>query len=227
MMLSIINALLISHMIEMDFARMKDINLPNGFLHPSKKNEIQYLDERCNAVFPWYAKPFLDELAKMDTKKWSVFEYGSGFSTLWFALNCQTVISVENDAFWSNAVREYIVSANITNTTVLHHNGPNDSIFFGGYDDPYIKSIEEYKMEFDCIIIDGIYRNETALNAVNYVKDGGILIYDNFDQKSIGGSCQEVEEFLSCYEHHSYLHPASMHPNNINDWRTDYWIIKK
>ena len=59
--------------------------IPQGALSPSRKNEWQTLDPETGLVFPWFVRPFLDVLKTWDITNWDIFEYGCGFSTLWFA----------------------------------------------------------------------------------------------------------------------------------------------
>lgn len=205
---------------------MKKIpNLPAGFLHPNNQNPIQYFDKRCGVLFPWYSKPFLDFLATLDTSSWNVFEYGSGFSTLWYAVNCATVTSVEDDGTWASGVSNYLQEAGITNANVMHERGGPD-IFDSGEGSPYVMSIYKTDTLYDVVVVDGVHRNACVKHAVKKLKKNGILIFDNFNQKSIGGSCDSVLEELKEYQHMSFLHPVELHPNGINDWLTDCWFIK-
>jgi len=199
-------------------------NLPTGFLNPDNKNHIQYFDERCGVLFPWYSKPFLDFLTTLDTSNWDVFEYGSGFSTLWYAVNCKSVISVEDDGNWASGVSGYLTQIEITNAEVMHERGGPD-LFNSGEGSPYVLSIYKTDKLYDVVVIDGVHRNTCVKHAVKKLKPGGMLIFDNFNQASIGGSCKSVLEELKEYEHKSFLHPVELHRNGISDWLTDYWII--
>jgi len=212
---------------EMGLQYMKKINeLPEGFLNPSKKNSIQYLDERSKVLFPWYSKPFLDFLKTLETSNWDVFEYGAGFSTLWYAVNCKSITSVENDQSWSTGVSSYIKSVGLDNANVMYEpGGPN--IFEEGENSSYVMSIYKTDQLYDVVVVDGVHRNTCVKHAIKKIKPGGMLIFDNFNQKSIGGSCDAVLEELKKYEHKSFLHPIEMHPNKIADWLTDCWIINE
>ena len=49
---------------------------------------------------PWYNYPATEYLGNMDFSARSVFEFGSGYSTLWWSHGAKTVISVEHDQAW-------------------------------------------------------------------------------------------------------------------------------
>lgn len=54
------------------------------------------IDEIRNLI-PRYAYPTTEYLMHLNFKELSVFEYGSGNSTLWWAQKAKSIISVEND----------------------------------------------------------------------------------------------------------------------------------
>jgi hypothetical protein len=46
---------------------------------------------------PWYTYPAIDYLRQLDFSDKTVFEYGSGYSTLFWASAARRVVSVEED----------------------------------------------------------------------------------------------------------------------------------
>jgi hypothetical protein len=110
---------------------------------------------------PWYTRPCLEVLDKMDFIGKNVFEYGCGHSTLWYRKRGANVFGVDSNPEWAK---------------------------FAGVDletqeDDYVMSI--YGMDyplFDIVCIDGIYRDRCTEYALDYLAPGGILIIDNYDQ---------------------------------------------
>jgi predicted O-methyltransferase YrrM len=104
----------------------------------------------------------------------SVFEYVSGYSTLFWCLRAKEVISVENDIKWYEKIKEKI-----------NEGGFNDkcSILFRENKDDYVKTISYYNKSFDVIVIYGNWRNLCAEEVALHIKKygGGILIFDNSD----------------------------------------------
>jgi len=160
----------------------------------------QHRDDRGN-IMPWYTKPMLDVLVTWPLAEWSVFEYGAGWSTLWYASRCLNVVSVDNNAAWVDSLRK-AAPANV----VVHHHDNQPS---------YINSIDAYG-KFDLIIVDGAWRECCAPKVMEHIKPGGYVILDNAE--GVGWSVPMQEQF-KYNEHHSY--PQPRHP----DWRTDYWRV--
>lgn len=123
---------------------------------------------------PWYTYPaidFLDQIVKPD---WSVFEWGSGNSTLWWSSKVKSVVSVEDDQKWYHDVAGRVPA----NTKVLYRCGRE-----------YCDCILEYPdRRFDVVVVDGSHRNEAAINAALKVKHGGILIFGNADNPEFNRS---------------------------------------
>jgi len=160
----------------------------------------QHRDDR-GTIMPWYTKPMLDVLVTWPLEEWSVFEYGAGWSTLWYASRCRSVVSVDNNAAWVDSLRK----AAPANVAVHHHD-----------DQPsYIRAIDAYG-KFDLIIVDGAWRECCAPKVMEHIKPGGYVILDNAEQD---GWLRPMMETFKYNEHHSY--PMPNHPH----WRTDYWKV--
>lgn len=176
------------------------------------KHSMQYLDESCGIYYPWFTKPFLDILKTWDLSKANIFEWGSGWSTLWFAKHCNSIISTEhNFDFWE-----------LVNLEIDKHDLKNVQYGIYPFKTEYVNHINEINKIYDYIIIDGAWRNDCGLAAISHLKPGSILILDNANQTSCGEDNTPIFNAFKEYEHFSYLHPW----HNHKDWRTDYWIIK-
>ncbi len=187
--------------------------------HPAFINEWCFIDTENQVVYPWFTQPFLAELSKWNTRNWEVFEWGSGYSTGWFAKQCKHITSVENSSNWREAVVNYLHSLGHTNFNVYTRECKN---VIGGEIDchnDYIDAIHQSDQKYDCIIIDGMYRNACAKAALAHIKPGGLIILDNANQKSIGLNSESTFELLASFPHFSFKQPEHL------DWRTDYWII--
>lgn len=192
--------------------------------HSKSMGVPQYVDDN-NQILPWYTKPFLNELLLWDIKDWDIFEWGSGYSTIWYASHCKSVTSIECDKSWKYFLEQVISEKNITNTIIKLRavdTQYSTSLSEGGKRSAYVQAIEEDNKKYDCIIIDGLHRNECAKHVLSHLKPGGILILDNAHQKSIGINSTSTFVLFRGYEHHSFLQT-----NNCcyPDWRTDYWKI--
>lgn len=180
-----------------------------------------YVDESCGLVFPWLTKPFLDILKTWNLSQWNVFEWGTGYSTLWFSKHCKKLYSVEVNPFFYKIVSDSIKDLKITNCEyILFNMLVDDHPQIKESQKQYAQLIKDTKEIFDCVIVDGSARNVCGVFAKPFIKSGGVLILDNANQQSIGQDNTLIFEAYKDCEHYSYLHPWHQ------DWRTDYWRIK-
>lgn len=122
----------------------------------------QYQDTDSGLIMPWYTLPALEWLKKQDTKKWYVFEYGCGYSSIWWKINCKFLYSIDHSEQWAKSVG------------AIHINEEEEYA-------SWITSID--KIKYDCIIIDGIQREKCTVYAIDKLKSGGIIIIDNWDDE--------------------------------------------
>lgn len=121
-------------------------------------------------VMPWYVHTALDEIRKWSLSNKTVFEYGVGQSTLWWAKHCKFVKGMDINREWANVINQ----AGVANIWVESHQSPAR---YTAYDS------EEEK--FDIIVVDGDFRDHCIRPAIHRLKPGGKLIIDNWDQPSV------------------------------------------
>lgn len=138
------------------------------FLYGQKRSIIEQrsVDLKGDPI-PWYTYPALEYIYQFDLSKLDIFEYGSGNSSIFWGKRANKVISIEDNNEWFN----YVNNAKLDNMT----------IYLRQDKDGYINSIKEHNRKFNIIIIDGKWRTSCARVAVNYLRDGGIIIFDNTD----------------------------------------------
>ncbi len=97
-------------------------------------------------------------------------ECGSGKSSLWLAQQVQHLCSVEHSADWFNKVKKNIQTNNISN--IEYHYKPKQ--------EDYVRVINQFAANsLDFILIDGEWRDDCAVAAIEKVKVGGMIILDN------------------------------------------------
>jgi methyltransferase family protein len=122
---------------------------------------------------PWYTYPAIEFIRGLDFGNKSVFEYGSGNSTLFWSRIAARVVSVEDDESWHARVAQRLESV-ATATVILE---PDLNAF--------VSTIELVPGPFDVIVIDGPGRGHTRLKcckaAIERLNEGGVIILDNAD----------------------------------------------
>jgi len=120
------------------------------------------------APIPWYSYPALEYLKQLDLRDKTVFEWGSGHSSLWWASRAKTVYSVEDNPTWFEMISKRKL--------------PNQEITLVQDKQEYINHLKTLNRKFDIIVIDGhTYRGECAQVAPDYLSENGVLILDNSD----------------------------------------------
>jgi len=116
---------------------------------------------------PWLTYPFIDFISQRLKDDFSLFEFGCGFSTIWFCNRVKKVISIENDPKWSTKISKNLPK----NGKIVTYENQVD----------YINSIDNFD-KFDIIVIDGIEREQCYLKALNHLHKNGVIIGDNTDR---------------------------------------------
>lgn len=117
---------------------------------------------------PWMNYGIVSFLIKRLPKNLiNVFEYGCGYSTLFWSKRCKNVYSVDNDQIWLDKI-----------STILSKNN-NIKFFFKDLNDTYVETINEIDQSFDVIVIDGRNRVKCCRAAVKKLTEQGIIILDN------------------------------------------------
>ncbi len=121
------------------------------------------------APIPWYTYPAIEYLSSFDFKSCDVFEFGSGNLSLYWAGRARSVCSVEDNQEWF----EVVSKTKRGNKIILHR---ADGV-------GYVKSLPDQGKFFEIIVVDGNWRYECAVEAINCLKDGGMIVLDNSDRK--------------------------------------------
>lgn len=172
---------------------------------------------------PWDAINFLREYVGPET---TVFEYGSGGSTIFIGNQGATVVSVEHDEGWSRVVSERLEELGIEKVDqrcISPERSRGD-----GYTSPvreyrgksfreYVHSIDEFPdRSFDLVIVDGRARNDCVRVALPKIRQGGVLLLDNSDR----GRYRPALDLLAKYPGRTFrgLNPYQLDPGESRIW---------
>jgi hypothetical protein len=153
--------------------------------------------DREGAELPLYSYAAIEYLNQFDFRAKRVFEFGAGGSTLFWMRRALEVISVESDQTWCEKLRPQLSA----NAQLVYAEGDNFPFSIGQFDGV-----------FDVIVVDGAgYRYDCAVEAVEKLARGGIIILDNADWhpdtaamlKKSGLLQVDMTGFKPCYSHTS------------------------
>lgn len=131
---------------------------------------------------PWITYPAAAFIEGRLSKLQSVFEYGSGGSTIWLAARCKAVYSVEHDAAWYAEIVDKLPGDCFPRLIPV---APHQSYLDIAFSD--LKSFSSYTNAIadtplaDVAVIDGVYRNSCIVKAAQHISPSGVIIYDNTD----------------------------------------------
>ena len=139
------------------------------------------VDREGNPI-PYITYPALEFLTRRIRPEMSVFEYGSGASTLWWASRVAEVIACEHNEEWYQEIAAQAPS----NVTLLHV-----PLEYGG---AYCQTILRYASRFDVVVVDGRDRVRCAKNSLAALKSGGVILWDNSDREKYREGCQFLQD---------------------------------
>lgn len=120
---------------------------------------------------PWINYPTIAILKERLNKNLSLFEFGSGYSTIFYANLVKTVISVEHDQSWL----DFIKSKMPNNVFLIYREEDIDG--------KYCRSITEFDQSFDVVIVDGKDRINCVKQALTKLSEEGVIILDDTGRK--------------------------------------------
>lgn len=210
---------------------------PNGWFNDSPCDE--------DGVTPWYTFPAIKFLKDIIKPNWNVFEYGSGYSTLFFKNRVQKLISVEHSEEWYTYILNECPNLEIhfrPQSTEIHPESVScfnnflqnfkqirtqnleHDLMHGLINDEfanYASEIYSYPAKFfDLIVIDGMARALTTVmsNESHRLKDNGIIILDNSDRWQYN----PIQEYLN-YNGFGRIDFYGTGWNNHSGWCTSFY----
>jgi hypothetical protein len=119
---------------------------------------------------PWVTYSFIDFIKERLRKQLTVFEFGSGNSTFFYAKYAGLVVSVEHDKEWF----EKIVKSKPENSEMIFC-----ELVKGG---DYCHMPGKLEEKFDIIIVDGRDRVNCCKQAVNALSANGVVVLDDSER---------------------------------------------
>lgn len=194
------------------------------FLRPSgwQRSLEEGRPVRANGTpVPWFTFGAVEFLHRIVRPSDRVFEYGAGYSTLWFQRMVQKVESVDHDQQWCKILRPQL-----DNNVTLRHVGASaacppsvdhvlrryyrrphrtewpdysaDKITRRGLADQpfhgYAAAITVHEYCFDIIVIDGMARRLCTEFAVEKLANDGTIIFDNSNRSDYDAAYDILEE---------------------------------
>ena len=142
----------------------------------------EFRDHEDNYV-PWFTYPAIDALKNWDLSDKRVFEYGSGYSTLFWASRAKEVVSVEHDRGWHEKISKLAPpNVSLVLAPIDKSDGSEPSPEMREQFRKYAEAIDG---RFQVIVVDGYARSrvryQCAQAALPHLDANGLVILDNSD----------------------------------------------
>lgn len=146
----------------------------SGYLHDiGWVNSIitETIIDKKNQPLPWVTYPFISFIDNKLNKHLTVFEYGSGNSTIYYSKKVAAVDSVESDNFWFNKIKSDMPA--------------NVNLFYCELTDSgdYSKYACHTNKLYDIIIVDGGDRVNCCIQGFDALNSGGVMILDDSERE--------------------------------------------
>ena len=135
-----------------------------GWLDSIRKG---YPCDTDGSPLPWMNYGIIDVFKDRINNQHSVFEYGSGYSTLFFAQRAKSIIAVEYDRYWF----EHLSGKIPANAQLIFQ--PND------IDGDYCRAILKQPEKYDIVIVDGRDRVNCVKQALTKLTEQGVMLLDD------------------------------------------------
>jgi hypothetical protein len=164
--------------------------------------EKKPLDGEGNPV-PWMNYPVISFLKERLHSNMHLFEFGSGYSTFFYAARVRSVTSVEYSPHWYKRIKD----GSPENVNVLFREKDRDGL--------YAKSITDSPPPFDVVVVDGIDRYSCIKRSVYALSDTGVILLDDSQRERYA----EAINFLRA-EGFRVLHFEGLKPCGYKLYRT-------
>ena len=197
---------------------------------------LRYRHSAFSEKIPWINFKAITWLESYLKPGMSVFEYGSGGSTVFIAGRVKSLVSVEHDRAWYIRIKELLAAERVSNAEPLLFEPEKiatqpmtsygcdsyaSTVLPGLSFEKYVKSIEAYPdKSFDLVFIDGRARASCIKHAIKKVRDAGYIMVDNSERQIYN----EAFVLLADYKRQNFI---GFGPGSTDLCRTSIWQLKK
>jgi precorrin-6B methylase 2 len=122
---------------------------------------------------PWYNYPVIDFLKNRLPYNIKIFEFGAGYSTLFYASLVRKVISVETRQIWIDKITDELQKNSVTNVNLLHIEK-----------NKFAESIKAFSL-LDLVVVDSMERKKCIEVSIDCLSESGAIIVDNLEREDL------------------------------------------
>jgi hypothetical protein len=129
--------------------------------------------------WPWMTLPFVDFIIPRLRSNWTVFEYGAGASTRFFAARVGSVLAVEHDEVFAGRLRSFLPE----NARLLVRSLNSSA---------YVDAVTECSPPPTMICVDGRDRVRCVIAALPVVAREGVIVLDDAERTEYAPAAQAL-----------------------------------
>ena len=183
-----------------------------------------------NEELPWITRESFHFINSVLSDNLSIFEFGSGGSSIFFLKRAKHFVSVEHNSDWYQKVSHLINSKNYSRKKIdyflressgqIEENyisiSDKELELISNFYDDYISVIDSYSDNyFDLIIIDGKSRIKALDKSIPKLKCGGYLIFDNADRIHYQKRLKEINDWMVLESYGPTIFDMSFNQTNV------------
>jgi hypothetical protein len=152
----------------------KLVRKTDSFLHSSGWIESFKRGYPCDsegAIIPWMNYPVVEFLKERLHKDLTVFEFGSGYSTIFYAKLAKRVVSVEHDVSWYEKLKPALPE-NVELRLITDFKSRE-----------YCQSVCTNQANYDLIVVDGRERVRCIKESIKCLSETGVVLLDDSNRE--------------------------------------------
>jgi hypothetical protein len=162
-------------------------------------SRLGFTVDENNLPIPWYTFEAIEFLKINLTKNHTIFEFGCGASTLFFASKVKKVISLESNRRWFEIITsilknsgDFLLEKNYFSNTNCEIFLMEDALDREEYQNFAKNYSQKNHLKFDLLIVDSLKRFECVKNSFETIKNDGYLILDDSERPNY----KKIYDFL-------------------------------
>lgn len=167
------------------WVRYRMITLPQSYLRTTgfiKSHEMLEPVDAQGKPIPWMNYAMVEFLEKRLQPHFTIFEYGSGYSTLYFKDRVKHIVSLEYDKKWYHHLQKRLKGST------------NVSLRYEPVGEAYINAAPQSGSNYDFIMVDGRERSACVKAGLQALTPEGVLLLDDSDRAEYQGGFAEAEK---------------------------------
>jgi hypothetical protein len=121
-----------------------------------------------NEPIPWLTYPFIDFIIPRLSNRLTLFEFGAGNSTLFYAKRVKEVVSIEHNKDWYKKISKQAMD--------------NVKLIYKELNEEYPKYLQTLNRKFDIIIVDAEERVNCIKYSLNALSEAGVIVLDDSER---------------------------------------------